>query len=135
MVQTQHRAPHSLRSSLLVNIYILSTLASLCSLLIAFDFTVGPLLVLIPWLVFYGLKRDSPLFHDWRWIHVLSVVITVYFIGAMITVFYFVIFFRGSAPLVLISVFVYLKILKHSITYFQKTIRSPSVDSDPSRTH
>ena len=135
MVQTQHQEPHSLRSSLLANIYILSTLASLCSLFLAFSFILGPLFVLIPWLMFYGFKRGGPLFRDWTWMHVLFVMMTVYFVGVMIAQLYFLIIFRATTPVHLMSVFAYLAVLTHSVTYFQRTLRSISYDSDHSSSH
>jgi hypothetical protein len=56
-------------------IYALSFVTSLCCFFMGFAAVMGPMFVIIPWLVFYGIKRKQSYFRYWSWLTLISVLI------------------------------------------------------------
>ena len=54
-------------------IHFLSVASGVCSTLMLYLMLLGPLFIVIPWLVFYWLKQSAPYFEGWTWFRAIVV--------------------------------------------------------------
>ena len=107
-----------------VNVYFLTILSSIFSALLLYLLILGPLLILVPWTLFFILKRNSSYFHQWTYFDVLKVFIGVYICGVLLGMAHLGIFISlNQEPIIWIPyLMLLLGTLLHSLLLFSNQI-------------
>lgn len=70
--------------SMLTALYTLSLITSIFCFLMGFAAVLGPLFVIIPWTIFYGIKKKLSYFRHWTWLALVYVLIGSSLLGFII---------------------------------------------------
>jgi hypothetical protein len=116
------------KSNLGVNIYFLTMLSSVCSMPMLYAIVLGPLLVLVPWCIFYVVKRQSTYFNGWTWATVINLLIITYPLAVLLCVlYYYVLFTHSEKPLIWIpTLLLVISNLLYSAWRFIKNLKQRS---------
>ena len=60
---------------------LISVASAVCSTVLVYLMLLGPMLIVIPWLLFYQFKQKSPYFFGWTWSRVIVVSVVGYALG------------------------------------------------------
>jgi hypothetical protein len=80
-IMKQQESEQSLSLTSFECINFLSVISVLCSVPLLYVMSLGPAIVVTPWVIFYWLKRGAPYFDGWTWPRVLFVALSSYVLG------------------------------------------------------
>ena len=78
---SEQNAENSRALSTVECLNVLSVASGLCSTALVYAMVLGPLFLFVPWLLFYGLKRNESYFRGWDWPRALGVAVASYVLG------------------------------------------------------